>query len=202
MWLKNTNKRTAKRSSEQVKSFICIPPVTFLLTNGIFATSLSLTLAFLSEICWDLYHVAAVCDWTMTWSKYPAHVIWYNSMEITEVTKASWGRESNSGYMCVWFFRNIFSFLSTIKTELSLKSYFVFPHLPECSKGTCHLVEKKTSWAIPASKIILFISPEEQNNSCVGRGEWLFHPASAFDSCDFMSCGQNQEMGRSNFSWC
>lgn len=143
MWLKNTSKRTAKWSSEQVKSFICILLVTFLLMNGIFATSLSLTLAFLSEICWDLYHVAAVCDWTMTCSKYPAHVISFNSMEITEVTKASWGRESNSAYMCILFFRNIFSFLNTTETWLSLKSDFVFPHLPECSKGTCHLVEKR-----------------------------------------------------------
>lgn len=36
--------------------------VTFLLMNDVFATSLSVTLALLSEICCDPYHGAAVCD--------------------------------------------------------------------------------------------------------------------------------------------
>lgn len=36
--------------------------VTFLLMNDVFATSLSVTLALLPEICCDPYHVAAVCD--------------------------------------------------------------------------------------------------------------------------------------------
>lgn len=49
-----------------------------------FATSLPVTLAFVSEICWNLYHVADVRDCKMAWSKYLPHIIWHNSMEITE----------------------------------------------------------------------------------------------------------------------
>lgn len=84
--------------------------VTFLLMNDIFATSLSVTFAFLSEICWDLYHIAAVCDCKMAWSKYPAHVIWHNSMEIAEAMNASPGRGSNSEYTCIWFLGTNFQF--------------------------------------------------------------------------------------------
>lgn len=47
----------------------------FLLMNDTSATSLSVTFAFLSEICQDLSHVAAIWDCKTAWSKYPAHVI-------------------------------------------------------------------------------------------------------------------------------
>lgn len=135
--------------------------VTFLLMNDIFATSLSVTFAFLSEIRWDLYRVAAVCDCKMAWSKYPAQVIWHNSMEITEAMNASPGRGSNSEYMCIWFSRNKFSVLNISKNTGVTQKWFWLPPSPQVLWRHFPFGWKKTSWAIPVSKIILFISYEE-----------------------------------------
>lgn len=176
--------------------------VTFLLMNDVFASSLSLTLALPSEICGDPYQGAAVRDSKTAQSKYPARVIWHSSMEITEAMNASPGTGSNSEYLCIWiFFRNIVSFLNTSLTQLWFKNYFDFSCLPKSLKGTCHVVGKELLNNFTLKDCFIY-KLWRAKNSCVGRGEWPFYPGPAFDSCDFMSCGQNQETGRSNFSCC
>lgn len=69
------------------------------------------------------------------------------------------------------------------------------------SPRACHVVGKELLINFTLTGYFIY-KPWRTKNSCVGRGEWPFYPSPAFDSCDFMSCGQNQDMGRSNFSCC